>query len=228
MNKEEENGMELLMKALDYDKENKIDKAMECYDKAVKICPQDSLFYAMRSSCWARQGNLANAILDSEKSAELAGGDEESIRHTALLKAQHAGEKEEVEKIKKVMEYLKLGLGDFHSACDRESFNRAKEYFSKILELEPSSGEALFHRGLVYLELGESDLAIDDLSNAVKINPEDKEGYCNLAGIFLDKGDLQKALEYAENGLKCGGDDFLDDLNEIIKEVKEQMAKNEK
>lgn len=53
-------------------------------------------------------------------------------------------------------------------------FDKAVQWSAKVLEKEPNNAKALFRRGFAYLQLKEYEKAAEDLTEAAKLQPEDK------------------------------------------------------
>ena len=53
-----------------------------------------------------------------------------------------------------------------HRQAVVNDFENALTNYSRAIELNPHLGEAYFNRGLIYLQLGQREKAIDDLSKA--------------------------------------------------------------
>lgn len=64
-----------------------------------------------------------------------------------------------------------------------KDYNRAREMYSRVVELAPSFlDEALFNLAVVYKKLGDRDMYIENLKQAIKVNPKNE-----LAKRYLKK-----------------------------------------
>jgi len=59
------------------------------------------------------------------------------------------------------------------------------EYCSKAIEIDPKFVVAYCNRGLVYLNLGEYQKAIDDYTKAIEINPKYTYAYYNRGNAYV-------------------------------------------
>src|ERR1700722_19857533 len=64
---------------------------------------------------------------------------------------------------------------------DVVSFDQAIDYFTQQIRSNPDSSPAYVRRGLVWSEKGETDIAIADYSEAIRLEPR-------VAEVYLDRG----------------------------------------
>ncbi|WP_284140403.1 MULTISPECIES: rhomboid family intramembrane serine protease [unclassified Virgibacillus] len=99
----------------------------------------------------------------------------------------------------------------------REVVQRA----SKALD-NPKDFEAplLFQRSYAYIQLGEYKQAIDDLEKCIHINSNMHEAYFNLAILYNEQNDKEKAIKYAEkaNALQPDNEQYKKLMERINKE----------
>ena len=83
------------------------------------------------------------------------------------------------------------------AALIQNDYSKAIVYFQKAIELapdSPDSEDAYYKQGLAHEGKGEPDRAIDDYSNAIKLNPRLVEAYNNRGIIYSSKGELDRAI----------------------------------
>ena len=89
--------------------------------------------------------------------------------------------------------YVQLGV----LALRQKDYSNAIVHFQKAIELapdDPYSAKAYLKRGLAYESTGELDWAIDDYSQAIKLNPRLVGPYNNRGIAYKRKGELDKAI----------------------------------
>ena len=74
------------------------------------------------------------------------------------------------------------------------AINDAKRIYESILEAEPANAEALHLLGVVGLQTGSPDRAIDLISQAIEIDEADARFHNNLGEAFRTRRDIPKAL----------------------------------
>lgn len=66
--------------------------------------------------------------------------------------------------------------------------------WSDVLDLFPDTAIAYNNRGSKYMEIGELRLALDDLNQAVRLNPKYKDAYFNRALLFTQTRQYERAI----------------------------------
>ena len=112
-------------------------------------------------------------------------------------------------------------------------FDAAIGDYSKAVEMDPKSPEALMGRGLAYANKKFYDLAIADYDKAIELKPKNAAALANRGWAFEQKGntelaiaDYDKAVEFEPTNefVKAGADRLHAEKERVIKE---QMAKTE-
>lgn len=99
--------------------------------------------------------------------------------------------KKEVERIP-TAELFKKGM-EFYSKKDDA---KALAVFDRCIKLGINSETSYYKRGNCKTALGQTKGAIADLENALKINPKHYEANFNLAGLYFEAENYDKAAEY--------------------------------
>ncbi|MCD7785523.1 MAG: carboxypeptidase regulatory-like domain-containing protein [Oscillospiraceae bacterium] len=122
------------------------------------------------------------------------------------------------------------------------NYEKAIVCFNKLIEVEPRNSSA-------YLGLAEAYVAVDDVESAVEtlktalevfsddedvrielleklieIDPTESEWYIQLARIYLDRGDTERAIEILEQGVINVGPDDSSDIMELLEEIDPSYA----
>ncbi|MDR3418995.1 MAG: tetratricopeptide repeat protein, partial [Nevskia sp.] len=85
-----------------------------------------------------------------------------------------------------------MGQGDYKAALDR---------LDRYLASSPQDAEARFSRGLVLVKLNRSEDAIKAFAELTRDYPQLPEPYNNLAVLYAQKGDYEKARDALEAAL---------------------------
>jgi len=78
---------------------------------------------------------------------------------------------------------------------NKQDYNEAKKYLEQCLE-QHKVAEAYHDLGVIYYMEGSLELAVSNLQLSVQTEPDYHVGYINLARIFFENGEKNKALEY--------------------------------
>jgi tetratricopeptide (TPR) repeat protein len=92
-----------------------------------------------------------------------------------------------------------LGTSYLHT----KSYDRALAAFRKALSLKPPyPGETYTNIGALYLEIGQHDLARQNLNSAVRLNPNNYMAHDLLAALERKKGNYGEALKHYRAAIK--------------------------
>lgn len=147
--------------------------ALEDYNLAILLEPNNHQFYHNRGIAIAQMGNLKGAIENFQKALELDPKDLQIYNNLGAV-------------------YVELGKLD-----------RAIELFSQALKLNPQESQIYQNLGVVRFKAGDQQGAIANYNQAIKLNPNKAEAYYNrgIAHRFLGNNqdaidDLTKVLQF--------------------------------
>ncbi|MFA5779774.1 MAG: tetratricopeptide repeat protein [Elusimicrobiota bacterium] len=74
-------------------------------------------------------------------------------------------------------------------------YDKAIEYYTKAIEINPKFEDAYVNRGVAYGNKGLYDEAIEDCTKAIQMNPKDAGAYVNRGIVYNNKGLYDEAIE---------------------------------
>ncbi len=148
------------------------EKAVEYWQKALRLSPEDNKIHHRLAFGFKRLGQIDKSIL------------EEKI---AL-------------KIDPEMQEALVGLGDTMISSNRPQ--EALIYLQKSLELDPQNAAAAYQTGNAFLKLGDLTRAAENYENAIKFNPSLPQPYYALAILKGQSGDLSGVEELLRKALQ--------------------------
>ena len=152
------------------------DAAIECYQRALKIDPNNvEIFYSM-GNAWKSQGDLDAAI--------------ECYQRALIIKPNY------VEAHYNLGNALRLN-GKLASALD--SYKRA-------IKIKPDFAAAYYNMGVALKEKGELEPSIYSYHQAIKLKPNFAEAHHNMGNALKDKGDLDAAIKSYKQAIKIKSD----------------------
>jgi serine/threonine protein kinase len=101
--------------------------------------------------------------------------------------------------------YFNLGL----SYYNLKEYHKARDYYTKAIELEPNFSAAYYNRGLTYYDLKKYNCAIDDYTKAIELDPNDSDSYNNRGVAYARLGDYLKAIADYHQALDIDPNDTL-------------------
>ncbi|MBF0144313.1 MAG: tetratricopeptide repeat protein [Magnetococcales bacterium] len=93
-------------------------------------------------------------------------------------------------------------LDEIYRLADRKEFGATLERLDKFLKANPKDAQARFLKGLVLTEQKHQDEAIAVFEAMSRDFPDLPEPYNNLAVLYAEKGDLEKARESLQKAIK--------------------------
>jgi tetratricopeptide (TPR) repeat protein len=148
------------------------DKAIEDYNKAIKLNPESFYAYAGRGKVFQLQGQYDKTIKDYSKAIELCPEDTNAYYNRG--------------------EVFRL----------QGQYDKAIKDYSKSIELKPKNAFAYGGRGDAFRLQGQYDKAIEDCSKAIKLYPKGDFAYAIRGATYRAKGDNKQAISDLEKALE--------------------------
>ena len=83
-----------------------------------------------------------------------------------------------------------------------EKFGDAVEYFSEVIELEPSFAEGYNQRAIAYFMLEDWDNSLKDCIQTIELNPHHFGAYAGMGHIYLRLGKIDEAVDAYKKALE--------------------------
>jgi tetratricopeptide (TPR) repeat protein len=158
-----------------YNDQGNLTKAIESYEKAIKINPDAAGAYNNLGLAYKDQGNLTKAIQYYKKAIEL---DPDAAKA-----------------------YNNLGI----VYANQGNHTKAIEYYKKTIELDPDDAEAYYNLGLTYYLQGNYTKAIQYYKKAIELDPDDAaKAYINLGLLYVQQGNTTKGIKLLQKAARLG------------------------
>jgi len=89
----------------------------------------------------------------------------------------------------------------------KNDFNKAIEYYTKAIEVDPDNAEYYCNRGVSYNWLKEYEKAIEDKSKAIELDPDNAEYYYSRGVSYGWLKEYEKAIEDKSSAIRLEPDD---------------------
>jgi serine/threonine protein kinase len=170
----------------------KYQKAIECFDKAIKIDKDDHKVYLNRGLAHHLLSQYEKAITDYEKVIELNPWYAKAYNNRGNAHLRLGKYEKAIEDYEKAMAlnpnyaepYYNLGNAYF----DLGDYRKAIKAYREAIMQNPSDVGAHYNLGLSYTRLLKHMEAADCYSRGIKINPADGELFLNRAGAYACLG----------------------------------------
>jgi len=132
--------------------------------------------------------------------------------------------KEEKENLKgnKTASSIYASLGELY--MDRNDFEKAKEYFEKSINIDPSNHALSYTVAEILFNSNKIDEAIHYYELAAKIKPDWPKSYLKLGYCYLNKGEKETAINYLNKFVELSpeNDPQVNAVKNIIKQLEKK------
>ncbi|MBI4489639.1 MAG: tetratricopeptide repeat protein [Deltaproteobacteria bacterium] len=153
-------------------KQGKIHEAIESYQQALGIQPDDAVAHYNLANLLAEQGRLEEAKRHYEESIGI---------HPDFAEAHN-------------------NLGDV--LLRQDELKGAIQEFLTALEINPMRSEFHFNMGTALARQGHLDEAIEHFERALQIKPDFAQAHASLGRVLAAKGDLERAIAHFRQALR--------------------------
>ena len=173
------------------------------FEHCAAVTPDNFVVRAYRGLGFAEKGDYESAVREFEAAQRFEPNDTRTIYNIAGMRARQGRIDEAIEYYNRVLE---LKPGDAGTCIAMASIRAARGEFERAIDLyreglKYNSNDAEMHSSLgsMLLQLNRVDEGITELEQAVKIKA-DSVTYCNLGIAWVQKGQLNRAMEcYAKS-----------------------------
>ena len=202
--KVEENGenleaWELLNKGVSLDNLGHHREAIQCYDEALRLCPQDSKVYNNRGTAYRALGQHERALQDYGKAIELNPRYPHAYNNQGLVYLALGQYEQALKDFGMVIQlhpwypYAYNNRGLVYRALGQSE--RAIQDFTEAIRLDPTNPKASYNRGLTYQMMGKTEEALQDFNEAIRLNPGYSKAFFNRGISLAGLGDKKRSLQ---------------------------------
>jgi tetratricopeptide (TPR) repeat protein len=174
-------------------------QAIDCYEKAVSLDPQDFEACISLGDIYSFIGDYPRAIQSYKKALAInpnlmrlyvtLGNLYESMEELDLAASCYQG----IIQRNPSMAEAYRGLASINNS--KHDYSQAAAYYKKYLELNPASAETYLSLGDVYRNAVDYNQAIIYYRKCLERNPQSSEAYNSLADMYCKISDFDKAIE---------------------------------
>jgi len=190
-------------------KRKKYDKAINCFNKALKYNPEFAKCWFFLGETYQKTGKLKEALHAIQMVTKLVPKDYLAFAHLSQIHGNLGNYQKAIDYSHKSL-HLKENHRSFHNlAClyvKTDDFILAQKYYQKALEINPDDFDSLLNFSHALLKANEIDKAIIHLKSALKKYPNDKYLLFNLGISHLVNSNNLKAKACFQLALKIDPD----------------------
>ena len=186
------------------------DRAIQDYDKAIALNPDDAIAYYNRGIAYGAKGDYARVIHDYDKAIALNPDLAEAYNNRGNAYRAKGDYGRAIQDYGKA---IALNPDDAEAYYNRGNAYRAKgdygraiQDYGKAIALNPDYAEAYNNRGSAYGAKGDHGLAIQDFDKAIGLNPDYANAYNNRGIVYGVKGDYDRAIQDFDKAIALNPD----------------------
>ena len=86
--------------------------------------------------------------------------------------------------------------------ASQQKLNEALSILDELETLNPDDSDLFMTRGYIYSQMGESDKAIENFKQALRVSENKEDVYTSLGSEFINQNDFENALIYLKKGFE--------------------------
>jgi tetratricopeptide (TPR) repeat protein len=205
--------------------QGKPDEAIETYNKALAIKPDDAEAYNNMGNALQEQGKLEEAIAFYNKALSLKPDHADAYNNMGNALKDQGKLDDAIETYNKALS-LKPDYAEAYNNMgvalkDQGKLEEAIEAYNKALSIKPDYADVYYNKSIVLQEQGKLNEAIDYYKNAISLKPDYAEAYNNMGVTLQEQDKLEEAIE-AYNKALAIKPDYADAYNNIGNALKDQ------
>lgn len=185
-----------------------LDLAIQDYDSAIQIDPDDVDSHINRGNAYCKQGEYDTAIPDYDKAIELAPNNVDAYIARGEAYDLSLQDKKDlaIQDLNKAIQlnpnYFKAYIARSNFYLSSQQYDLALENANKAVELNSEAPEVYNQRGCVYLNLKQYDSAIKDHNKALELDPKNFSAYIDLGHVYFALKQYEQAIEELNKGIE--------------------------
>lgn len=189
------------------------DNALECYLKAENCEQYSEYLFNQITWIYGSQNNFLKAHEYASKAIKAAPDSGRAHNLKGFVYYQSEDYKNALKYFLKAEKYGEANFDLFYNISYSYSLTdchkKAIEYANKCVFLDKENSKGYYRKGFAYFQAGEDKLAIEPFLMAEKYGCTEFDMYVRLAYLYFEvKKFYEKALEYADIGIKFGKKEF--------------------
>ncbi len=204
------NGVEVAHKNRgNYYRENgRMDLAFKDYYILVSARVKDPLVYSNMGNMYALEGKFQESIDMYKMALERDSSTFDVYVNRGITYTKMGQRVNAIKDFKKALTIQPKNQMALSNLCSElvnsSNFKETLIYSSKLIKLYTASYDGYFYRGTANVNLGNHSIALEDLNQSIKLNPNYMYAWLNASVSYKAIGDTKKALEYALKAKELG------------------------
>ncbi len=191
-----------------YRENGRMDLAFKDYDILVSARVKDPLVYSNMGNMYAQEGKFQESIDMYKMALERDSSTFDVYVNRGITFTKMGQRVNAIKDFKKALTIQPKNQMALSNLCSElvnsSNFKETLIYSSKLIKLYSASYDGYFYRGTANVNLGNHSIALEDLNQSIKLNPNYMYAWFNASVSYKSIGDTKKALEYALKAKELG------------------------
>lgn len=190
--------------------------AIDEYSEAIRLGPEEAVFYYNRANAYDETHQCRNALSDYDKAILLDPKEPDYHNNRGLFYMNVVQHRRFQENLPEIFHELKKGgskvLGGYECvsgfpASHQELYLKAILNFDEAIRIYPQSANYYSNRGIAYFRLDQTVRALEDYDEAIRVDPEYANAHFNRGLVHLQKREYQRAVADFEEATRLAPED---------------------
>ncbi|MFA4955392.1 MAG: tetratricopeptide repeat protein [Candidatus Methanoperedens sp.] len=217
-------------KGTEYDISGEYEKAIEAYNKAIAINPNDKEAWLFKGLAFGELDEYDKAIEAYNKAIDIDPNYAYAWNHKGTALTELGEYNKAIESFNKAIDidpnYAYAWITKGAAFGKLGEYDKAIEAYNKAIAIDPNDAAAWTYKGTALTELGEYEKAIESFNKAIAIDPGYGPAWYNKGNALTELGEYDKALEAYNKAIEAFDEllDFFPNTKEA-KEMRELTTK---
>jgi superkiller protein 3 len=196
---------EYFVKGFNAQENGAYDQAMDYYQKAIELTPQDAIVYNKMGAAYAAKSDYTQAMIYFKKALEIDPNNAYAYNNLGNVYASIKEYTQAIYCFQKAIliapyeAYAYNNLGNAYSS--QHNYVNAIEQYMQAVKIDPSFAGAYSNMGTAYADLQNYNQAIDCYNKAISLDPGFSDAYNNLGYANYELKNYEQALTYFKKAI---------------------------
>ncbi len=191
--------------------ESNIDNAINCFQKAIDINPNNDIAFYNMGVSYSKKGDYDKAIECYQKAIDINPNFDIALNAMGYAYSKKEDYDKAIECYQKAIDInpnFDIALNAMgYVYSEKGVYEKAIEYYKKGIDINPNDDEAFYNMGNAYLKKGVYEKAIECYQKAIDINPNDDRAFNNMGTAYSKKGVYEKVIECYQKAIDINPND---------------------
>jgi tetratricopeptide (TPR) repeat protein len=197
---------ELMKKGLALLHKGKYDKALECFEKAIQICPDNDIQYIKKGIAFYGLKKYEEAVQSLNKAIQLNPGNQAIYTVKALALIELGIYSDALSLLEGALLHdpknVKLFMEKCRALLSMGKYSEAIDCYDKAINLTPKDPILYSHKGKVLFELKRYNDAMKCYEKVIELNPKSSDDLCFIGYCMIELRKEDDAITFFDKAIR--------------------------